>query len=374
MTSSVGDVLDRLAALAATFAEDRRRRQAVTRLDPADLQAIADTGFHLLLVPREYGGLWESTARSTRPLAGALAQIGGADSSLGLVLSMEPFALFLTGWLADFDPVLADDSWLEQRAGVFERLRDDGGAWGILLSERKGAPPCSAVAAGGDGYRMTGDKSWGSGWGAVAFMITSAIPDGEEAADFFILDLVRAAAEGTARVTRPWDGHGMAASNSDAVRLDDAWVTRIAWRGRQELLKGMRANPTVAARLAPTVGILRSALVTAEGRLRPAPPAQHYEAVEWARARAGGWLAEQALEGVVRTSEESRSAEEFDATGRLAKLALTELAEETMLHLTRALGASTYARSSPFGWWLEDVRALAYLMPPVSRAIELLSG
>jgi alkylation response protein AidB-like acyl-CoA dehydrogenase len=355
---------------------------------------VADTGFHRLLVPREFGGVWESTARSTRPMAEAIARISGADSSLGLVLSMQPFALFLTGWLADFDPALVDHGWLAQRAGAFERLRDEGGAWGIMMSERTGASPCSATPCSatpcsatpcsatpcsatpwaGDGYRMTGEKSWGSGWGAVAFMLTTAVPEGEETPDYFILDTARAFAEGTAKASRAWDGHGMAASNSDAVRLDGARVTRVAWRNRLDLLKGMRANPTVAARLAPTVGILRAAVAAGAEQLRCAPPARHYEAVEWARARAGGWLAEQALEGVIRISEVPRSAEEFDATGRMAKLAIAGLAETTLLQLTHALGARTYSGSSPFGWWLDDVRALGYLMPTVSQAVERLTS
>lgn len=372
-SSSVPEVLDRVAVVAAKFAAERRDRQAAVALDPAGLEAFADAGFHLLLVPRERGGLWESTARSTRPLAEALALIGGADSSLGLILSMEPFALFLTGWLADFDPVTVDPAWLAQRAAVFDRLRDAGDAWGVLLSELGGEVRSTATPSG-DGYLMSGEKNWGSGWGGVGFLLTTAVPDGADTPDYFILDAARAIADGTATVTRAWDGHGMASSNSHAVRLSGAHVQRVAWPGRLELLKAMRANPTVAARLAPTAGIVRTAVETAGGKFAHKPPASRYEAVEWARAQAAGWLVDQALEGVLRVTAESTSAELFDQTSRLAKLGVTTQAEAAMLHLNHAVGASAYSRSSPFGWWLSDVRAVAHLMPPVSKAVEALAS
>jgi hypothetical protein len=36
------------------------------------------------------------------------------------------------------------------------------------------------------------------------------------------------------------------------------------------------------------------------------------------------------------------------------------------------LGGGTFSRSSPFGFWLEDVRALGFLRPPWGLAYEQL--
>lgn len=74
---------------------------------------MAATGFHQLLVPEAMGGLWASTARSTRAVAHAISLIAAGDSSLALILSIEPVAMFVTGWLADFHVDEADPTWLQ---------------------------------------------------------------------------------------------------------------------------------------------------------------------------------------------------------------------------------------------------------------------
>ena len=51
-------------------------------------------------------------------------------------------------------------------------------------------------------YRVSGDKHFGSGSGVTSFMITTAVPEGEDAPALFVLD-VR---------DRPWDGVGRPAA------------------------------------------------------------------------------------------------------------------------------------------------------------------
>jgi alkylation response protein AidB-like acyl-CoA dehydrogenase len=369
---TVDRVLGQVARLSAALAAERGKRQLARALDPADLLAVAETGFHRLLVPTEYGGLWQSVARSTRPVARALALVGGADSSLGLVLSMEPYALFVTGWLADPDLSLVDAGWLAQRERMLTALAEHGGAWGLLFADSGPAATTSAGPGPDGSYRLTGQKGWGSGWGGTAYMLVTAVAEGEDCSDLFILDTAGAMAEGTATIVRAWDGHGVASSNSHAVGLAGARAERVSWPGRQDLIKAMRANPLTAARIAPTVGIVRAATAAAGAQLGAASPGP-YEAAEWARGQAEAWLVDQAFEGAIRAAEESPTALAFDTTAQLAKLAVAERAESVLSLLGHALGAAAYLGSSPFGWWLHDVRALNHLMPPTSRLVRALT-
>ena len=61
----------------------------------------------------------------------------------------------------------------------------------------------------------------------------------------------------------------------------------------------------------------------------------------------------------------------FHATLR-AKQAVADLAEQTLLRLTRVLGGGTFSQRSPFSHWFEDVRALGFLRPPWGLAFDAL--
>jgi hypothetical protein len=57
----------------------------------------------------------------------------------------------------------------------------------------------------------------------VGHHLTTAIPEGETAPDVFFLDMRNVAWDGTVGValTAAWDGHGMAATQSHALRFVD---------------------------------------------------------------------------------------------------------------------------------------------------------
>ena len=99
------------------------------------------------------------------------------------------------------------------------------------------------------------------------------------------------------------------------------------------------------------------------GSLRP------YEQVEWARAVNDHWLATQAYEGVLRAL---RSGDALAAlvAGLRGKTAVAELAEQTLLRISRVVGGGTFSSSSPFSSWFEDVRALGFLRPPWGLAYD----
>ena len=69
-----------------------------------------------------------------------------------------------------------------------------------------------------DTYLLTGQKNFGSGSGATSYMITVAVPEGETTPDMLVLDMRDVLWDGSSGVTltSPWDGHGMAATQSHA--------------------------------------------------------------------------------------------------------------------------------------------------------------
>ena len=54
------------------------------------------------------------------------------------------------------------------------------------------------------------------------------------------------------------------------------------------------------------------------------------------------------------------------------KEAVSDLAESTVLRITRVLGGGTFSQRSPFAHWFEDVRALGFLRPPWALAYDTL--
>lgn len=205
-----------------------------------------------------------------------------------------------------------------------------------------------------------------------SFMFTTALPEGENDPDMFFLDMRNVPWDGTAGVslTSRWDGHGMAATQSHAMRFEDFPATRVAWPGHLQDLIEATGGHIQSLFTAVIVGIIETALEAARqqvaGRsdtLRP------YERVEWTRAEQEGWLIQQAYEGMLRAVEEDRAGRHNAVQG---KMAIAELAEMAMLRICRVLGGGTFSRSSPFGNWFEDVRALGFLRPPWGLAYDQL--
>jgi hypothetical protein len=118
------------------------------------------------------------------------------------------------------------------------------------------------------------------------------------------------------------------------------------------------------------VGILDIALATAQEQLRKRREAlRPYEQVEWARAELEGWLVQQAHEGMLRAMEQGEDTARATLQG---KIAIAELAESALTRVCRVVGGRTYGRSSPFGHWAQDVRALGFLRPPWGLAFDAL--
>jgi alkylation response protein AidB-like acyl-CoA dehydrogenase len=371
------EVRRNVEALAQEFARDRHDRQRRRELDRADFEALARAGFLLTGVAAEQGGLFESVPRSTRPIAEILRALARGDSSVALVASMHPAVLSF--WLAT--PAVPEpdrEAWARQRAEVC-RFALDGLWWGTITSEPGSGGDVSRTRAtasqAADGrWLLSGQKHFGSGSGVTSFMITTAVPEGAGAPDWFFLDQRGVPWDGSrgVKLTAPWDGHGMIATQSHGMAFERAPATRMAWPGQWKALSDA-AGPFIGSLFtAVALGIAETALATARQQLRgKADALGAFERVEWSRAEVEGWLMAQAYEGMLRAVEsQERSLRQVI----LAKLAVAELAESMTGRLCRIMGGGSFARHSPFGFWFEDVRALGWLRPPWPLMHEMLQA
>lgn len=357
----------------------RAERQARRHLEQSDFDRLRAVGFLRTVVPEEMGGLWRSVPESTRSICGLLRTLAGGDPSVALVSAMHPAVIGF--WLAPTRE--GDAAWDKQREAVFA-LAADGQQWGTITSEPGSggdiartkataiAEPDADSALPGATYRVSGDKHFGSGSGVNDFMITTAVPEGGDAPTVFVLDVRDRPWDGSAglRLLAEWDGMGMAATQSHAMRLEGCPAVRTAWDGPIEEIT-LAAGPFVANLFTSVVlGVLDEAVATAKAQLAPkAKDMRAYEQVEWSRAELDHWLAVQAFEGSLRAVESGDHAHALHAAVR-AKQGIAELAEATLTRLSRVVGGGTFSRRSPFSAWYEDVRALGFLRPPWGLAYD----
>jgi alkylation response protein AidB-like acyl-CoA dehydrogenase len=365
----IATVRDNVAAVADKWSAERSARLSRRALDPADFATLKEAGLALTGVPADMGGVWQGAPHSTRPTGAVFRALARVDPSVALVTTMHPTVLAL--WLEQPTERPKDPAaWSEQRERVLSAAK--AGHWfGTVSSEPGGGGDLMATRATAkrrDGaWRVSGDKHMGSGSGVTSFMITTAVPEGETAPDVFLLDTRGLPWDGSrgATLVREWDGHGMAATQSHAFRYDGIAAERHAQLGGVIQLIP-RIMPVVGYMFTSvTMGILDAALAEARRRLQPrAERMSPFERVSWTKAVNDIWLAEQAFEGMARAIETGAGI----VGVQRGKLAIAELAEASLLAMSKAIGGASYSRSSPFGQWSQDVRALGFLRPPWALA------
>lgn len=369
-------ILRNVREVAAGFAAERRERQRRRALVPADFARLKDAGFLLAAVPIDQGGVWEDVPHSTRSVCEILRALAHGDSSVALVSAMHPSVLSF--WLTTAKaPSPFQQAWDDQRRHIVSTARE-GAWWGTITSEpgsggdlARTTATARPTATGGR-YLLTGQKQFGSGSGVTSYMITSALADGDAAPGLFVLDMRGVPWDGSAGVTltAAWDGHGMAATQSHAMAFKDFPATRTAWP--TGFLSFMEASGGFVASCftAVIVGIVDVAVESARREvIRRRDALRAYERVEWTKAETEGWLIEQAYEGILRAVEDGKEGRHRAMQG---KMAIAELAESATGRICRLLGGGTFSRSSPFGHWHEDVRALGFLRPPWGLAYDML--
>jgi alkylation response protein AidB-like acyl-CoA dehydrogenase len=378
VVTTTADVVADVRTIAEDWRADRKERQGRRHLDQADFDRLRDAGLMRLVAPVDSGGLLDSVEASVRPLCEAYRQLAAGDPSVALVSSMHPAVVAF--WLAS--PDAAQPAWEEQRRAVFASAAA-GEQWGTITSEPGSGGDIAKTKATatpadvepflpGRTYAVTGDKHFGSGCGVTDRMMTTAVPDDEQDPTIFVLDVRGRPWDGTVglKLIAEWDGMGMAATQSHAMRLEGAPATRLAWeRPLDEVTRA--ANPLISSLFtAAVLGILDEAVAVAREQVRArAEGLRAYERVEWARAEQDHWVAVQAYEGALRAVERGRPDVALHDALR-AKQAVADLAEGILLRLTRVLGGGTFSQRSPFAHWFEDVRALGFLRPPWGLAYD----
>lgn len=381
-----------MKVIAAEWRSQRADRFSRRHLDPADFARMRDAGLTLLPVPADQGGRWIDIATSTRPICDALRVLASGDPSPALVSAMHPAVLAF--WLANpvdggsgvgHDDGDAWQAWSRQCREV-SATAAAGAQWGTVTSEpgsggdvartRATATPCDEpddIEVSGRRYWISGDKHFGSGTGVCAFMLTTAVPEGEDQPAAFFLDtrnLVAGRVQPGLTVTREWDGVGMAATQSHAIRLDGCRAIRLEFPGTLEALVRIAGPINMVLFTAVVLGVLDEAMSEARVRIGPRiTELRPYEQVEWARATTDHWLAEQAYEGMLRAVESGDPDTARHAALR-GKTAVAELTEQALLRATRVVGGGTFSASSPFASWFQDVRALGFLRPPWGLAVD----
>jgi alkylation response protein AidB-like acyl-CoA dehydrogenase len=380
MAPAEGAIRDSIAAIAERWRADRSERQRRRHLEQADFDELRDAGFLLTVVPEEAGGLWRDPQSSARLVCDLLRALAAGDPAVALVSAMHPSVVSF--WLLNPDP--SQPAWEAQRQAVFASAAA-GQQWGTITSEpgsggdiaRTRAAATPAAANEGDGilvgpaFRVSGDKHFGSGSGIAHRMVTTAKPGEDDDPRMFVLDTTDHSWDGSHGMTliAEWDGIGMAATQSHAMRLDGALAVQLAYDGPLTDLTAGAGAFVATTFTAVVLGVLDEAIATAKRQLAPkAQDLRAYEQVEWSRACNDHWLATQAYEGAIRAIETADPGARFASL--CAKQGVAELAEASLARLSRVIGGGAYSRRNPFAHWSEDVRALGFLRPPWGLAYD----
>jgi alkylation response protein AidB-like acyl-CoA dehydrogenase len=366
--------------LAERWRGERAERQRRRHLERADFDALRDAGLLRMIVPQAAGGTWRDLPSSIRSLCDTYRRLAAADPSVALVSAMHPAVLSF--WVASPDG--QQPEWEEQRRAVFASAAG-GEQWGTVTSEPGSGGDLTKTRAvavpTGDGSRLpgsthavTGDKHFASGMGITDWMMTTAVPDGSTEPTIFALEVRDRPWDGSAglRLVGEWDGMGMAATQSHAMRLEGAPGVRLAWDGPLDPIVRAAAPVNAGLFTAVVLGVLDEAVALARQQVGGrAEQLRAFERVEWSRAEMDHWLARQAYHGALRAIEADRPGAGLYAALR-AKESVADLAEQVLLRLTRVLGGGTFSQRSPFAHWFEDVRALGFLRPPWGLAFDTL--
>ena len=381
MTGVPGDdsqsILNNVREIACDFASQRSERQRRRELVTEDFDRLRESGYLMVAVPTTFGGIWDGDTVGTRTVCEILKTLAHGDSSVALVAAMHPAVIQSTGWTSISEaPEPYSEAWDEQRRWAFQTVQD-GHFWGTIISEpgsggdNTQSSSSAKLLSNGVQYLLSGQKHFGSGSGINSYMVTHAVPDGETDPDTFVLDMRDLVWDGSSgvKLIAPWDGHGMTSTQSHGMVFDNFPATRLAFPGddRRAILAGMD-RPQGALFVAVITGIVETAVATARQQLKSKRDLMRsYERVEWAKVEMEAWLVQQAYEGMLRQVEigSSRSRNSL-----LAKESVAELAESILVRISKVIGGSAYSRHTPYGFWLEDVRALGFLRPPWALAFD----
>ena len=195
-------ILSNVREIACDFASQRPERQRRRELMKEDFDRLRESGYLMVAVPTEFGGIWDGDGAGTRVVCDILRTLAHGDSSVALVSAMHQSVIRSSGWLSIPEaPEPYTAAWDDQRRWVFQTVTE-GHFWGTIMSEpgsggdNTQSTSKAKLETGSAQYLLSGQKHFGSGSGMTSFMVTHAMPDGETSPDTFVLDMR----------DLPWDG------------------------------------------------------------------------------------------------------------------------------------------------------------------------
>ncbi len=208
--------LETAAALAKGFAARAAQHDHDRSFPLENFAELHAAGFHLLSIPTEYGG-WGATLHEAVQVVEQLAQ---GDGPTALVYDMHVHVL---GALAESRP------WPEEHfAAVCAELVERGGWINSCATEpelgspSRGGLPKTRAVWDGDGWRITGQKSFTSGSPILTHMLIPAVIEDGTAGTVGVF-LVRADRPGL-RIEDTWDVMGMRTTASNDLLLENVPV------------------------------------------------------------------------------------------------------------------------------------------------------
>lgn len=373
MQNQVDSIIENIQKLATKFQSNRNERQKRRALEPADFEAIKQTGYLIMSVPQKYGGTWVNVQQSLRPICDALRELAQGDSSVALVSAMHPAVL--SNWLCP-SPIPAEltSDWEQQCNEIFTEIKN-GAQWGTITSEPGSGGDVSktiadAIPDGKGNHLISGKKHFGSGSGILTNMLTTAIPEGEGKPDMFYVTYKGLNWDGSQgiKLVAEWDSHGMTATQSHSMEFSNFPAKRIVFSGEYNPAKLSHAiAPSLF--IAVIIGVVDIAFKTAkeiltkkQGNLRS------FEKVEFMYVEQEYWVLKKSYEGLMNEIVNGQI-----NNVQLAKASMAELSESILTKICRVIGGSTLSRSSPFGYWCQDVKALGFLRPPWALAYDVMN-
>jgi alkylation response protein AidB-like acyl-CoA dehydrogenase len=341
----------RLAARAAGYDRDG----AFPLDDFADLR---QAGLFGLMVPAKLGGAGAGFAE----YAAVAYELARGNGATALVFNMHAS---VTGALSSVTDELADalglpPSALEAR-DEYLRAAAEGRWYAVAMSERGSGSRLSQMATRytrtGDGFHITGSKTFCSGAGHADAYLVAARNSADEAQ---VSQFLVPAGDGL-RVEETWDALGMRATGSHDLHVD-VTVPQGA------LLGGVEGLALVVAQLAPHwmvasyaavyVGVARAAVDAAVEHVR-ARKLGHLPAVRAriGRADAAVAAAHLAVMEAARRVDEEPGESETNAWVWRAKLIAGTTAAEVAASMLEAAGTSAMRRGHPLERLYRDARA-----------------
>lgn len=203
--------------LAARFAERAAQHDREGSFPFENFDDLRAAKLHLLTVPEEFGGWGATLAEAVR----VMERLARGDGSTALVFDMHVQVL---GSLSESRP-WDGDLFAQFCRNIVEHgaIINSCATEPELGSPSRGGLPATRARWDGDGYRITGRKTFSSGSPVLTHALIPAVPDNAdgETVGVFLVPMDRPGI----RIEETWDVLGMRTTGSNDLWLDDVPVS-----------------------------------------------------------------------------------------------------------------------------------------------------